>query len=198
LTERERAERYLLLLDLEWGASTDDVRRSYRELAHVWHPDRFERPGLKRRATRKLQQLNEIKEWLVENLERVTVARTRGLPDVELDEVFVATNPQDRWRAWAESNNHDPDHTYQTPEPPRAARPRFRDGLISETIGVPNFLLVLLFCAARWGGAIAAITVLVSFAFLARTFYRWTQIESGNVLFFNAAVFAVALAIWLQ
>lgn len=47
------------ILDLEYGASLDEVKRSYRELVKVWHPDRFRGDlKLKAKAEEKLKQLN--------------------------------------------------------------------------------------------------------------------------------------------
>ena len=47
------------ILDLEPGASLEDVERSYRELVKVWHPDRFRRdPKLRAKAEEKLSRIN--------------------------------------------------------------------------------------------------------------------------------------------
>jgi hypothetical protein len=47
------------ILDLCSGASLDEVKRSYRELAKVWHPDRFAHdPSLLRKSQEKMKQLN--------------------------------------------------------------------------------------------------------------------------------------------
>src|ERR1039458_9183363 len=41
------------VLELEPGATSEDVKRSYRELVKVWHPDRFAHdPKLDRKSTR--------------------------------------------------------------------------------------------------------------------------------------------------
>jgi hypothetical protein len=46
-------------LDLEPGANPDEVKRSYRELVKVWHPDRFNGdPRLQIKADEKLKQIN--------------------------------------------------------------------------------------------------------------------------------------------
>jgi hypothetical protein len=47
-------------LDLEPNASSDEVRRSYRDLAKVWHPDRFAGdPALRLKAEARLKIINE-------------------------------------------------------------------------------------------------------------------------------------------
>ena len=49
------------ILGLEPGATREEIRAAYRDLAKVWHPDRFsaESPQLQQRATRELQRINE-------------------------------------------------------------------------------------------------------------------------------------------
>ena len=52
-------------LDLKPGASFDDVKRAYRELAKVWHPDRFGNDKkLLDRANSKLGEINAAYERL--------------------------------------------------------------------------------------------------------------------------------------
>ena len=53
------------MLDLEPGATFADVKRSYRELVRVWHPDRFSHePALEQKAQEKLKQINRAFELL--------------------------------------------------------------------------------------------------------------------------------------
>lgn len=50
-------------LDLQPGASDHEVRRAWRELTKVWHPDRFgSDPALRRRAEEKQKEINEAYE----------------------------------------------------------------------------------------------------------------------------------------
>ncbi len=52
-------------LDLKPGANFDDVKSAYRELAKVWHPDRFGHDAkLKERANIKLGEINAAYERL--------------------------------------------------------------------------------------------------------------------------------------
>lgn len=53
------------ILDLEPGATLEDVKRSYRELVKVWRLDRFSHdPALQRKAQEKLKVINTAYERL--------------------------------------------------------------------------------------------------------------------------------------
>jgi len=57
--------RDLRSLDLKPGAGFDEVRHAYRELAKVWHPDRFgDDAKLRGRAATKLAEINAAYERL--------------------------------------------------------------------------------------------------------------------------------------
>jgi hypothetical protein len=59
------AEQYYRVLELEPGASPEEVHQGYLDLTWVWHPDRFTgHPRLQQKAHSKLQQLNEAHERL--------------------------------------------------------------------------------------------------------------------------------------
>lgn len=46
-------------LELQDGATAEDIRASYRTLAKVWHPDRFEKDApLRKKADEKLKEIN--------------------------------------------------------------------------------------------------------------------------------------------
>lgn len=50
---------YFDVLELQPGATHEQIRQSYRDMVNVWHPDRFENnPRLKEKATHKLQRIN--------------------------------------------------------------------------------------------------------------------------------------------
>ena len=56
---------HLKTLGLELGASREDVKKAYRDLSKVWHPDRFaEDPTLQRKAGEKLQAINDAYQHL--------------------------------------------------------------------------------------------------------------------------------------
>ncbi|HEY9823308.1 MAG TPA: J domain-containing protein [Candidatus Sericytochromatia bacterium] len=58
-------ERYYRVLELEPGASQEEVHQGYLDLTWVWHPDRFVgHPRLQQKAHYKLQELNEAHAWL--------------------------------------------------------------------------------------------------------------------------------------
>ncbi|HAJ63245.1 MAG TPA: hypothetical protein DCP31_31790 [Cyanobacteria bacterium UBA8543] len=58
-------ERYYRILDLQPGASPEEIHQGYLDLTWVWHPDRFTgHPRLQQKAVYKLQELNEAHEQL--------------------------------------------------------------------------------------------------------------------------------------
>ena len=65
---RTPAETHLATLDLDSSATRDEVKRAYRTLVKVWHPDRFVSDGaLRETATAKLARINEAYAWLDQN-----------------------------------------------------------------------------------------------------------------------------------
>ena len=76
------------ILDLEPGASFEDVKRSYRELVRVWHPDRFRSdPKLQAKAEEKLKQINLAYERLCKE------AAAEGSHKAAATKTKAATNP---------------------------------------------------------------------------------------------------------
>jgi len=58
-------ERCYQILELDRNASPDEIKRAYKDIASVWHPDRFTRnPRLKKKAEEKLKEINLAYEIL--------------------------------------------------------------------------------------------------------------------------------------
>ena len=72
----DTTNRALHSLDLAPGASIDDVKKSYRELALIWHPDKVP-DRVKDRATAKFTEINEAYQWIVRNPEHLRAASSR-------------------------------------------------------------------------------------------------------------------------
>lgn len=61
----DERERCLELLGLRPGASVQEIKAAYRDMAKVWHPDRFAQdPRLQEKAQNKLKEINEAYETL--------------------------------------------------------------------------------------------------------------------------------------
>lgn len=57
--------RYYEILELNPGASFEEVKQAYKDLVKVWHPDRFSQdPRLQRKAQEKLKEINQAYEKL--------------------------------------------------------------------------------------------------------------------------------------
>jgi hypothetical protein len=67
------------VLELRPGYSPEELKQAYKDLAQVWHPDRFaHNPRLKQRAEAKLKQINQAYEILDQALvERVRLQEAR-------------------------------------------------------------------------------------------------------------------------
>jgi uncharacterized protein YukE len=60
MTLRPNIQRCCDLLDLPPGFTLEDLKQAYKDLAQVWHPDRFSHnPRLQQKAEDKLKQINE-------------------------------------------------------------------------------------------------------------------------------------------
>jgi curved DNA-binding protein CbpA len=59
-------ERYYRVLDLEPGASLEEVNQAYKDLVFIWHPDRIpsDNPRLQQKAQAKLKELNDARDRL--------------------------------------------------------------------------------------------------------------------------------------
>ena len=56
----DELDKYHELLGLAPGASDQELKEAYRDLAKVWHPDRFSHdPRLQQKAQEKLKEINE-------------------------------------------------------------------------------------------------------------------------------------------
>ena len=61
----EDFEKYYTILELNPGATKEEIIRSYRDLIKVWHPDRFQNDTrLLEKANRKLQEINHAYQKL--------------------------------------------------------------------------------------------------------------------------------------
>ena len=87
-------EYYLVLeLELEPTATFTDVKRAYRDLVKVWHPDRFaHEPSLERKAQEKLKQINlafEVLERFFAQNEGTPGNASKAHDTSESESVFV-------------------------------------------------------------------------------------------------------------
>jgi preprotein translocase subunit Sec63 len=61
----EKISRCIEILGLKPSASHEEVNQAYRDLANVWHPDRFVgNPRLQKKAEEKLKEINAAYEYI--------------------------------------------------------------------------------------------------------------------------------------
>ncbi|NEO61899.1 MAG: J domain-containing protein, partial [Moorea sp. SIO4G2] len=66
VVKQNELEQCYRVLELEPGASPEEVNQAYKDLAFIWHPDRVpeDNPRLKQKAEEKLKLLNQAREKL--------------------------------------------------------------------------------------------------------------------------------------
>ena len=73
------------ILELDRGASTDEIKQSYKDIVTVWHPDRFSNnPRLKQKAEEKLKEVNVAYDTLKSYLsseQRMEPKQEKAQPD---------------------------------------------------------------------------------------------------------------------
>ena len=73
------------ILELDPGASKDEIKQSYKDIVTVWHPDRFSNnPRLKQKAEEKLKEVNVAYDTLKSYLsseQRMEPKQEKAQPD---------------------------------------------------------------------------------------------------------------------
>jgi len=60
-----KIDRCFGMLGLKPGASQEELSQAYRDLANVWHPDRFVgNPRLQKKAEEKIKEINAAYEYI--------------------------------------------------------------------------------------------------------------------------------------
>ncbi|MBW1780324.1 MAG: J domain-containing protein [Deltaproteobacteria bacterium] len=72
-------------LELNYGASTEEVKQAYKDLVRVWHPDRFnEDLRLRKKAEEKLKEVNraygELMAFFSEKMAMTPTGELQSLP----------------------------------------------------------------------------------------------------------------------
>jgi curved DNA-binding protein CbpA len=87
-------EQYYRILELEPGASPEEVHQSYKDMVLVWHPDRFaNHPRLQQKAHAKIKEINEARERLqaVERNAKTIAVAPKSSPKTKSPEHSQAT-----------------------------------------------------------------------------------------------------------
>jgi len=62
---QEKISQCIEILGLKPGASQEELNQAYRDLANVWHPDRFVgNPRLQKKAEEKFKEINAAYEYI--------------------------------------------------------------------------------------------------------------------------------------
>ncbi len=83
-------EEYYKILGVPIDAELHQVKNAYRDLAKVWHPDRFENdPRLKEKATEKLKEINKAYKEIRAHVS----ANTKVISEIQCSESEVRKSP---------------------------------------------------------------------------------------------------------
>jgi DnaJ-like protein len=86
------------VLGVKPGVSDRELKAAHRDLAKVWHPDRFQHdPRLQEKAQEKLKEINEAYEQLLSRHKRPFVPRREAAPRTEPAATVRKTS---RWPLW--------------------------------------------------------------------------------------------------
>ena len=94
------------LLDIRPGAPEEELKRAHRDLAKVWHPDRFANDAaLRRKAEEKLKAINEAYETILASRAGGSSGRWRAAETHEAEDDAAQTDAIRRYevrnRTWA-------------------------------------------------------------------------------------------------
>lgn len=70
MTEQELLQKAYVTFGLEYGASFEAIKRRYKRLIMVWHPDRFPNAEGKQDAEEELKRINDAKDRLFAHFEK--------------------------------------------------------------------------------------------------------------------------------
>jgi hypothetical protein len=127
------------ILDLEMGATIEEVKRAYRELVRVWHPDRFVHdPVLQRKTQEKLKQINLAYEQICKN----DAETPKPSPATDKTETSSTRSRSDYGESQASSSGSSSDETAAPQTPPQD----FKESTFgSRFIRFAAFLIVVFF-----------------------------------------------------
>lgn len=140
--ELATARRYLKALDLEPGATWEEVKQAYRTLAQVWHPDRFPvGRSVHAAAEERLKEINAAYGWLARHRVVLGAVAGAGAPG------FAGAPPSDersRDPAWDTAYDPFPAAAARATRRRRARQIGWLQGIaIAGTVGIGVGLLVL-------------------------------------------------------
>lgn len=85
--------RHFQTLEIQPGASLEEIKRAYHDLVWVWHPDRFPNERLKQKAHKKLQEINEAYDQLMNYYTQVGEEAARNQSQGSQQSAYTHTWP---------------------------------------------------------------------------------------------------------
>jgi hypothetical protein len=95
------------ILELDRGASTDEIKQSYKDIVTVWHPDRFSNnPRLKQKAEEKLKEVNvayDTLEFYLSSEQRMEPKQEKAEANVKTESAQPDATAYDKTEAVVEA-----------------------------------------------------------------------------------------------
>ena len=116
-------DHYYRVLELQVGATLEEVNQAYKDLVFIWHPDRIpqSRDRLRQKALVKLQELNEARDFL-----RAYFQQKTGTSKTQRSSARVSTPQRTSTRKTAPQRASSQSSTSQTPASQRSSsQPRY-------------------------------------------------------------------------
>jgi len=90
------------ILEVNPGASPNELKQAYKDIVSVWHPDRFSsNPRLKQKAEEKLKEINEAYETLKWALESGQVDPQTEYDSKDKTEAFFEAGTETVLHMWS-------------------------------------------------------------------------------------------------
>lgn len=134
----DELSRYFDILEIRRGASPEEIKRAYRDMAQVWHPDRYSHnPRLRAKAEEKLKNINEA-------YQRLSAHSQRGSPFTPPSPKTSPPPPQSQRTEAREAKPEPPPTSTTASKPAPAAQPsKSNAGCIVSIVIFVGFLIII-------------------------------------------------------